>query len=249
MAENLKISFVIPAHNEEACIKPCLESIQRAIEASRADAEIIVVNNASTDKTREILSDMSGITIVDEPELGLSRARQSGFLASSGDLIANVDADTIMPEAWPSFVLYTFKEDPELIALSGPQIHHDIPRSRQIMIRAFYHIAYLSYLLNRFVLRTGSLLQGGNFVIRRSALETIGGFDTRFTFWGEDTDMARRLHKIGKVRFTLKLPINASGRRLMAHGMVRSGVQYAVNYVWAIFLKRPYSTQVKHVRR
>ena len=49
----MKLSFVIPAYNEETCIGDCIESIAREIEGSPRDVEIIVVNNASTDATRK----------------------------------------------------------------------------------------------------------------------------------------------------------------------------------------------------
>ena len=45
------------------------------------------------------------------------------------------------------------------------------------------------------MLRAGSMVQGGNFVLRRNGLEKIGGFDTTIAFYGEDTDMARRMNR------------------------------------------------------
>ena len=57
-------------------------------------------------------------------------------------------------------------------------------------------------------------MQGGNFVVRRDALQKIGGYDTNISFYGEDTDVARRLSKVGHVKFTFDLPALSSGRRL-----------------------------------
>ncbi len=54
--------------------------------------------------------------------------------------------------------------------------------------RAFYR----TYVILRFIARTGSMLQGGNFVVTREALEKIGGYDTSIAFYGEDADVARR---------------------------------------------------------
>jgi len=59
------------------------------------------------------------------------------------------------------------------------------------------------------------MLQGGNFVVSRAALEQIGGYNPLFTFYGEDTDLARRLNAIGAVKFTFRLPALSSGRRLL----------------------------------
>ena len=109
------------------------------------------------------------------------------------------------------------------------------------MARAFYLVGFGTYSFNRFVLRVGSMLQGGNFVVTRAALERIGGYDPAFTFYGEDTDVARRLHRIGHVRFTLDLPAYSSGRRLAGEGMFMVGWRYSVNYLWATFVGKPFT--------
>jgi len=93
----MKLSIVIPAYNEEKYIARCLKSVLGQIETleKKRDIEIIVVNNASSDKTVEIVSQFieAGVLLVHENERGLPKARQAGLDASSGDLIANVDAD------------------------------------------------------------------------------------------------------------------------------------------------------------
>ena len=86
------------------------------------------------------------------------------------------------------------------------------------------------------------MLQGGNFVVKRTALEAIGGFNSEFDFWGEDADLARRLVKAGQVKFTFDLPIYASGRRLEKEGIAKTGWHYARNYFSTIFFKKPYET-------
>ena len=90
----MKLSVVIPAYNEEKFIGECLQSIFHEIEGKNYDLEIIVVNNASTDNTRDIVASHPKVKLVDEPDKGLVKARRAGFLASKGELIANLDADT-----------------------------------------------------------------------------------------------------------------------------------------------------------
>src|ERR1700735_753618 len=105
----MRLSFVVPAYNEEAYLPACLESILRQIPADLAPlTEIIVVNNASTDATREVALRYPGVTVVDEPRKGLTFARQAGFAASSGTLIANVDADSRLTPGWVSNILAAF---------------------------------------------------------------------------------------------------------------------------------------------
>src|SRR5258708_12711616 len=91
----MKISFVIPAYNEETQIAKCLISVIKAIDKKFQDFEIIVVNNASIDNTAPIARSFEHVIVVDEPVKGLSRTRQAGFLASPGYLITNLYAPTI----------------------------------------------------------------------------------------------------------------------------------------------------------
>ncbi len=238
----MKLSIVIPAYNEEALIGGCLQSILAEIEGKKYDLEIIAVNNASTDRTREIIASFSEVKLVDEPDKGLVKARRAGFRASSGELVANLDADTRMTPGWFDKVFEEFANNPKLVALSGPHIYYDLSKKAQAAVRAFYYSGYFFYLINRYVLGVGSMLQGGNFVIKRTALEAIGGFNSDFDFWGEDADLARRLVKAGEVKFTFDLPIYASGRRLEREGIAKTGARYALNYFSTIFFKKPFDT-------
>jgi glycosyltransferase involved in cell wall biosynthesis len=235
------ISFVVPAYNEEALIGGCLAAIRAEIARTACAAEIIVVNNDSADATREIASSMSGVIVVDEPERGLVQARRAGCRAARGSLVANIDADTMLPAGWLATVLREFEQTPRLAALSGPFIHYDLPKSAQFVAAIFYHIAFAAYLMMRFVFRSGSMLQGGNFVVSKAALDAAGGFNSDFRFYGEDTDLADRLSKVGPVKFSPALKALSSGRRFAAEGLFRVGVRYAANYVWAVLFKEPYS--------
>jgi glycosyltransferase involved in cell wall biosynthesis len=235
------VSFVVPAYSEEALIASCLASIQAEIARIGCPAEIIVVDNNSTDGTRRIASSVAGVLVVDEPQQGLVQARRAGCLAASGRLIANIDADTILPEGWLRTALAEFSHSPDLVALSGPCIYYDLPRSARLVAAVFYRIAFATYLFVRFVLGAGSMIQGGNFIISKRALEIAGGFNSDFRFYGEDTELARRLSKVGPVKFSLRLPAYSSGRRFVAEGLIRAGLRYAVNYVWTILFKQPFT--------
>ncbi len=241
------LSFVVPAYNEERYLPDCLRSILRET-AGRDDVEIIVVNNASTDRTRAVAEGFPGVRVVDEPRKGLPQARQAGFLASTGRLIANVDADSRLPAGWVAQVLGSFANDPNLVSLSGPLVYYDLSPRESLMVRVFYTTAWMTYALNRYVLRVGSMVQGGNFVLRRDALERIGGFNLALTFYGEDTDLARRLPEVGRVSFTFDLKMFSSARRLKKEGIFTMAWRYSVNYLWTIFLKRPFTEEHIDIR-
>jgi GT2 family glycosyltransferase len=117
-----------------------------------------------------------------------------------------------------------------------------------VSVRVFYAIAFLVYAINRYVLRAGSMVQGGNFVLRRGALEKIGGFNTAIAFYGEDTDIARRMNQVGEVKFTFDLKMFSSARRLKQEGMLRIAWRYTVNYFWTTFRKKPFTEEYSDIR-
>jgi glycosyltransferase involved in cell wall biosynthesis len=244
----MRLSFVVPAYNEEAYLPACLESIMAQTGELGDAVEIIMVNNASTDRTREVAMGFKGVRVVDEPRKGLTFARQAGFAASTGELIANVDSDSRLTEGWVATVLKEFAAEPKLVALSGPFIYYDMSPSQRVSVRVFYAIAYLVYAVNRWVLRAGSMVQGGNFVLRRTALEKIGGFNTAIAFYGEDTDIARRMNQVGEVKFTFDLKMFSSARRLKKEGTLRIALRYTINYFWTIFGKTPFTKEYTDIR-
>src|SRR4051812_20680491 len=91
----LMISVVIPAFNEEKYLPATLAALAAEL-AFESDHEILVVDNESTDSTREIATAF-GATIVDEPVHTISAVRNAGGLAALGDLIVFLDADTLVP--------------------------------------------------------------------------------------------------------------------------------------------------------
>ncbi len=237
-----QISFVVPAYNEQLLLPACLTAIRAEIERSGCTAEIVVVNNASTDDTPAIAAATPGVTLVHEPVKGLVAARRAGFVASSGILVANIDADTQIPRFWIDRVLEAFDKDPKLVALSGPYDYFDVPLHVRAISRAFYGVGYATYCFNKHVLRVGSMVQGGNFVLQRAAMDSIGGYSDAFEFYGEDTDIARRMNQVGNVVFTWKLMAKSSGRRLRGDGVVMTGIRYSTNYLWATYFRKPFTT-------
>ena len=242
------LSFVIPAYNEESYLADCLDSILLQTHGIHHETEIIVVNNASTDRTREVALRYPQVRLVDEPRKGLTAARQAGFLASSGALVANVDADSRLTPGWVDRVLRAFAANPALAAFSGPLLYYDLLPHQRALVHIFYMTAWVTYVTNRHILRVGSMVQGGNFVVSRPALERIGGFNLAISFYGEDTDIARRLNDVGDVLFTFDLKMFSSARRLKHEGMVTMAIRYSVNYFWTTFLKRPYTHEHIDIR-
>ena len=146
-SDNIQLSIIIPAYNEEKVIGPCLEAVIANMKDLEDDkqknnygVEIIVVNNASTDRTKEIALSFPGVKVVDENKKGLTHARQAGHIAAQGELEANIDADTIMPLGWVKRVLYEFNRNSNLVAISGPYIYYDMPLTFRVGAKTWYVI-------------------------------------------------------------------------------------------------------------
>jgi glycosyltransferase involved in cell wall biosynthesis len=225
------LSFVLPCYNESRLIERCIKSIQRAM--CNLPHEIIVVDNGSTDNTVELAKGL-GATIIYEPHKGVTRARQAGFKAAKYNLISCIDADSELPDDWLEYALKAINKE-HVIAASGPLVFYDITLFKRIAVFMFYSFGKLTHLI-------WPMLQGGNCIIRRRALELAGGFDVSVDFYGEDTNTVMRLTKIGKVNFDLNMWVYSSGRRLIEEGMIVIGLRYIANYLWMHLVGRPWTT-------
>ncbi|MDR3582704.1 MAG: glycosyltransferase family 2 protein [Candidatus Pacebacteria bacterium] len=247
----MKISFVIPAYNEEGYLNLCFDALLREI-GGREGYEVIVVDNNSSDRTCAIVEEYSKkypiITLIHEPRRGANRARETGFAVSKGDLVAFLDADTELLPGWIERAERAFAKDPNLVCLSGPFIYYDLPLGIRMLVRLFYGASYVVYLVNNFLIRNTSVIQGGTEIVRRDALQKIGGHDVSLTFYGDDADLARRLSKAGEVRFSFAFAMRSSGRRLAKEGTLTMGLRYALNYFWITFFNKPFTLTSTEVR-
>jgi glycosyltransferase involved in cell wall biosynthesis len=247
----MRLAFVIPAYNEEVLVGQCLASVLAEIARSgrASQCEVVVVNNASTDRTGEIARSFEGVRVVDESKKGLVNARDAGFQATDADLIANIDSDTIVPEGWLTTVFEQFEKNDRLVCLSGPYVYYDMSAWNRFLVNAFYVLTYAIYILNHYILRVGSVVQGGNFVFRRASWAQVGGYDRSIQFFGEDTDVAVRLSRVGKVKWTWKLKMKTSGRRLEKEGVFRTAATYTLNFFWVTFRGKPATKDYTDIRK
>lgn len=239
--KNSKISLVIPAHNEEQYIRGCLES---AISNSNGKFfEIIVIDNASSDKTSEIAKEFSGVKIFKEEKKGTSHARQRGLDEVAGEFIAFIDADTRIPAGWIEKAEKEFSKNKNVICLSGPYKYYDGHSLKNNIVNFFWWLA--APIAYRF---TGYMILGGNFIVKKSALEDIGGFDHNVKFYGDDTNLARRLSKVGKVKFDMNFFIYTSNRRFEHEGVFETCWRYGVNFLWQVLFHKSFTEKYHDVR-
>ena len=234
------ISLVIPAYNEQDYLPACLDAVM--LNLAGKVKEIIVVDNNSTDGTRQIVESYPAVTYVFEPNKGISRARQCGYQAASGDIIAYVDADTHPPAGWIEQIWDQFGARKNLACLSGPYSFYDLSGLGNAVSTCWFIAARPLYKM------TGYMMVGGNFAIRRDVLDKMGGFDSSIEFYGEDVDIGKRAKKHGTVLFSPRFVMPTSGRRMEKQGFAKIAGIYFTNYLSIVFRGRPANNGYEDVR-
>ena len=160
--------------------------------------------------------------MIDEHRKGLTIARERGRQESRGELLVYIDADCRAPLTWLARIERRFAADPSLLALSGNYRFYDWDWLGRVLLRAYdFTLGPATHVLVKYILRIGVVFYGGNFAVRRDALDRIGGFDTTIEFHGEDTNLGRRLSRIGNVESALRLLSLHVGAPLQRDGQGR----------------------------
>lgn len=111
----MRISVVIPVLDDAAMLATALDAL--AAQDRPAD-EIVVVDNGSADDSA-VIGRAAGARIVAEPRRGIPSAAAAGYDAARGDVIARIDADSVVPPGWLARIEQRFAEEPELDLLTG----------------------------------------------------------------------------------------------------------------------------------
>ncbi|MBI4066766.1 glycosyltransferase family 2 protein [Candidatus Gottesmanbacteria bacterium] len=225
--KNPYISVVIPAFNEEKYLPQCLKALQNQ---TFKDFEIIVVDNNSTDETAEIAK-KADTKVVEEKRQGTTFAQEKGFSSARGSIIARTDADTIVSPNWLSLIAKTFRENPDVVALTGS---FDSPY--KTFPNLLFHLATLIFVSFTQILTGHPALHGPNMAVRKDAWKKvkIHNYDSLVH---EDIDLACHLSKIGKILFLPHLKTTYSLRRIKKP--VSLFVEYPIRYFKTIFLHHP----------
>lgn len=204
----MKLSVVVPAYNEEKLLGESLRAIRSAM-AVFEDAELIVCDNNSTDRTAGIARD-AGAMVVFEPVNQIARARNTGAARAGGDWLVFVDADSCPTPG-------LFREVREKIAgglcLAGGSVisHENMPGAAGAAISLWNSMS-----------RTLRWAAGSFIFCEAAAFREIGGFDERL-FASEELDLSRRLKRLARSRGrTMEIlerhPLLTSNRKLELYG-------------------------------
>ncbi len=240
-------SIIIPAYNEEKYIFHCLASV--FLLKKTVDFEVIVVNNASIDRTPEIVkNNFPQVKLINENRRGLSIAYNRGAKEAKGEILVFIDADVVLPPNHLEKILKEFNKNPKLVALSGPYLYKDggfFPKFTFLLAVLFIAMP-AEFIFNRF-LNLGASMTSGNSAIKKESLKKVKGFNEKI-FYGLDTDLALRIRKMGKVRYKFYLLVESSARRLKKEGVLKILIRYFLNVVWAYFFSRPFTKDHINVR-
>jgi len=180
----VKISVVVPAFNEEALLPGSLAAIREAMSAFE-EAELIVCDNNSTDRTAEIAR-AAGAKVVFEPVNQIARARNTGAAAASGEWLLFVDADS-----YPSkdLIQETRKAIESGCLAGGATVAYE---TRDPVMRFCLAVWNSLSRMNRWA--------AGSFMFCESAaFREIGGFSEEL-YAGEEIDLSRRLKRLARAR-------------------------------------------------
>jgi GT2 family glycosyltransferase len=180
-------------------LRRCLESLE--LIRYQGEWEVTVVDNGSTDETQSVISDFKNrvatkVNALSCAKPGLGMARNVGWKASQGEIIAFTDDDCYPEPDLLTSIIDIFEKEPSLGFLGGRVLLYD-PTD--------YHCA-TNEKTERVDVKPKSLLLGGfisgaNFSFRRSALEAVGGFDDDLgagtNFYCEDLEILARLSAKG----------------------------------------------------
>jgi glycosyltransferase involved in cell wall biosynthesis len=201
------ISFIIPAHNEEICLPATLDALVAAANQVGRPCEVIVVNDASTDRTGAI-ADERGARVIDVQFRQIAATRNAGARAARGDILFFVDADT---------------------HANADAIRAGLAAMEQGAVGGGCHFRYAgpipwwAHILLPIGNAAGRLLKvvGGAFLFcRRADFEAIGGFCERY-YAAEEVAFVRALRRRG--RFVLpRTTVLTSNRKIRTIGLRRA---------------------------
>lgn len=196
------ISFIVPAYNEERSLGATLLAINAVVQALDEPCEVIVVDDASTDRTASIGSE-HGAQVVVVAHRQIAATRNAGARAARGDVFIFVDADTLVHEALVRLALQALRDG---AVGGGTVVRFDgaMPIYARVMVPLVVKL-----------LQTSRLAAGCFFFCTRTAFEAVGGFDES-CFAAEELVLSRSLKRRGRF-VILREPVLTSGRKLRTH--------------------------------
>lgn len=204
----LTLSLIIPAYNEEDHLRKCLASVAAQ---TLKPFEVIVVDNDSSDKTKEVAASFSSVRVISEKRHGVVYARNAGFDAAKGEIIGRIDADTVLPADWVERVLEFFANEDNLNhALTGGCYFYNVPFKRFCS----WWQGQIAFRANRLLLGH-YIVFGSNMAMPSQLWKGVRSNTCSRTDVHEDLDLAIHLHRQGyKITYRETLKVGVKMRRV-----------------------------------
>ncbi|HTL54723.1 MAG TPA: glycosyltransferase [Candidatus Limnocylindrales bacterium] len=183
-----RVSVVVCTHNGARTLRECLGALERL---DYPDYEVIVIDDGSTDGSNDIAVCFD-CRLITTPNQGLSSARNIGWQAATGDIVAYIDDDAYPEPDWLRHLAATLDLSAH-VAVGGPNVG---PRGDGFMAECVFQApgGPMHVMLDD---RCAEHIPGCNMAFRREALNAIGGFDPQFRVAGDDVDICWRLQERG----------------------------------------------------
>ncbi len=183
-----RISVVVCSYNGARTLRECLAGVRKL---EYPDFEVIVVDDGSTDATSAIARQFD-VRLIRTKNMGLSHARNLGWQAAAGEIVAYIDDDAYPDPRWLTYLAAAFMGTSDA-GVGGPNLAPpgDGPIADCV---ANTPGGPVHVLLSD---REAEHIPGCNMAFRRAALEAIGGFDEQFRIAGDDVDVCWRLRHRG----------------------------------------------------
>lgn len=201
------VSIVVPAHNEAKYLGNTLKSIRLAVETLRLVAEVIVVDDDSTDETSRIAED-AGAKVVSVSLRNIGAVRNAGAAAATFPWLVFVDADTEVPVSTLLASLQNLADGD-----SGGGARVDLPDRDDL----FFLKRWMFYAVTLVWHIAGGWAAGCYMYCRKDLFDSFGGFDEQY-FAAEELFFSRQLMARGRFRL-VKTPVMTSSRKLHAYSL------------------------------
>ncbi len=186
--DSMFVSIILATHNNEDTIKPCLTSL---IHQAHPTKEIIVINDGSNDKTRALITEISGIRLIDASSpRGWAKARNSGLQLAKGDILFFAEGDAVYSVDYVSKAVECLVSDSNM---AGVQVMGAPWKIRSTLVTECIE---MENQLQHKRIKQGKMEPFYAWIFRRTAFESVGGFDERLG-QGEDKDLFLRIKKAG----------------------------------------------------
>jgi glycosyltransferase involved in cell wall biosynthesis len=185
------VSVIVCSYNGGRTLAACLDSLGRL---KYPDYEIVLVDDGSTDDTRDIAEQFPHVRYIYQENRGLSHARNTGAAAAKGEVFAYTDSDCMADVDWLYYLIGTLLSG-DYAGVGGP----NVPPPAQNWIQACVAAAPggPSHVLLTDII--AEHVPGCNMAFYRWAFENIGGFDAEYHKAGDDVDFCWRLQQAGCV--------------------------------------------------